>query len=262
MDLRVALTQLGADPALLSDAERTQLDQEGYLFLDGLLSSGEVAGLIAAVTSLEAIEGEDAGSEFNQEAGALRLSDLVNKDPRFDICYTHPKILAAVAHVLESDFKLSSLNARAALPGSGHQALHMDYRRSAHEPLSAPDTPRGHYVVCNSLWMLTDFTPQNGATRVVPGTHRLNQAPADVLEDAAAAHPNQILVTGQAGTVVIFNSHLWHGGTTNQSEEPRRALHSYFCRRDLPQQLDQRKYLRPETRKRLSEAARTILDVD
>ena len=200
-------------------------------------------------------------ASLTREAGALRLSDLVNKDPIFDICFTHPKLLAGIAHVLKSDIKLSSLNARAALPGHGLQALHMDYRRSPQEPLSAPETPAGTYVVCNSLWMLTDFTAENGATRVVPGTHLLNQHPADTLADPTATHPDEVLVTGKAGTVVIFNSHLWHGGTTNQTKELRRALHSYYCRRDLTQQLDQRAYLRPETRSRLSDAALTILDV-
>jgi ectoine hydroxylase-related dioxygenase (phytanoyl-CoA dioxygenase family) len=60
---------------------------------------------------------------------------------------------------------------------------------------------------------------------------------------------------------VIFNSHLWHGGTLNTSERPRRALHAYFCRRGLKQQLDQRAYVRPQTLARLSRATRYILGV-
>ena len=63
------------------------------------------------------------------------------------------------------------------------------------------------------------------------------------------------------GTVVIFNSHLWHGGTQNLSDRPRRALHSYFTRRGDQQQLDQKKYIRPQTLARLSPAALFILDV-
>jgi ectoine hydroxylase-related dioxygenase (phytanoyl-CoA dioxygenase family) len=70
-----------------------------------------------------------------------------------------------------------------------------------------------------------------------------------------------VLLTAPAGTVVVFNSHLWHGGTKNRSDRPRRALHSYFGRRSRGQQLDQKKYARPETLARLSPAARFILDV-
>ena len=67
-------------------------------------------------------------------------------------------------------------------------------------------------------------------------------------------------LTAPAGTVVVFNSHLWHGGTQNRSDRARRALHSYFARRSRGQQLDQKKYARPETLARLSPAARFILD--
>ena len=59
----------------------------------------------------------------------------------------------------------------------------------------------------------------------------------------------------------MAGSHLWHGGTKNRSDRPRRALHSYFGRRGRGQQLDQKKYARPATLARLSPAARFILDV-
>ena len=83
----------------------------------------------------------------------------------------------------------------------------------------------------------------------------------EALADQAAPHPDEVLLTAPAGTVVVFNSHLWHGGTKNRSDQPRRALHSYFGRRSRGQQLDQKKYARPETLARLSPAARFILDV-
>ena len=67
----------------------------------------------------------------------------------------------------------------------------------------------GDYYVCNSIWVLTDFTENNGATRVVPRSHNSRQHPRDVLEDAKAPHPDQVLLTAEAGTVVIFNAHTW-----------------------------------------------------
>jgi ectoine hydroxylase-related dioxygenase (phytanoyl-CoA dioxygenase family) len=167
------------------------------------------------------------------------------------VCFSHPRVLAAMRHVL-GEFRLSSLNSRAALPGEGHQALHAD---SGH-----PVEP-GAYEVCNSIWLLDDFTPENGATRVVPGSHRRGTMPADEMPDPAARHPDQIQLTGRAGTVVIFNSHLWHGGTKNHTDKPRRAMHSYFALRHLPQQLDQQSYLRVNTYNRLTPAQHFILDV-
>ena len=83
-------------------------------------------------------------------------------------------MLAAIAHVLHNDLKLSSLNARAALPGEGLQRLHVDWRGGV-----AP----GDYYVCNSIWLLDDFTAENGATRVVPGSHRSGKAPKEEMPD-------------------------------------------------------------------------------
>ncbi len=159
-------------------------------------------------------------------------------------------MLACVAHVL-GDFALSSLNSRAALPGQGHQALHAE---------GAP-VGLGPYQVCNSIWLLDDFTEDNGATRVVPGSHRRTVSVRDTMPDPAAAHPGEVKLTAPAGTVVVFNSHLWHGGTLNRTGSQRRALHSYFTHRGNAQQLNQRKYIRPETLARISPAARFILDV-
>ena len=96
---------------------------------------------------------------------------------------------------------------------------------------------------------------------MVPGSHKFPQRAREALADPAASHPDEVQLIAPAGTVVVFNSHLWHGGTMNRTDRPRRALHSYFTRRANGQQLDQKKYARPQTLARLSPAARFILDV-
>jgi ectoine hydroxylase-related dioxygenase (phytanoyl-CoA dioxygenase family) len=252
MNTQAALHALGVRDDTLTEAERTQLDTDGFLPLFGILTPEQIVAITSRLAALLADEGAQAGKEVHQEAGTDRLSDLVNKDPLFAICFTHPRVLAGIAHVLNGDLKLSSLNSRTALPGEGLQALHADWSGSV-----AP----GDYQVCNSIWLLDDFTERNGATRVVPGTHRSGSLPRDSMPDPKAAHPHEQMLLAPAGTVVIFNSHVWHGGTLNRTDQPRRALHSYFCRRKQPQQLDQRAYIRPATYERLSEAARYILDV-
>jgi ectoine hydroxylase-related dioxygenase (phytanoyl-CoA dioxygenase family) len=83
-----------------------------------------------------------------------------------------------------------------------------------------------------------------------------------VLDDLNAVHPEEILVTGSAGTVVVMNAHLWHGGTANRTAAERRALHGFYCRCDIPQQQYQKKLLRPETQAALDPALRKILALD
>lgn len=252
MKVQEALEILGVRDDTLTDAERSALDRDGFLRLDGILTQEQIDTMRSRIEELQNAEGIEAGKEVHQEAGADRLANLVNKGDIFEICFTHPRVLAAIAHVLGGDLKLSSLNSRAALPGQGLQALHADWGGAV-----APDA----YQVCNSIWLLDDFTEENGATRLVPGTHRIGHVPGDLMPDPAATHPDQTLLIAPAGSVAIFNSHTWHGGTLNRSAQPRRAIHSYFCRREQPQQLNQRTYITPTTYNRLSEAARVLLDV-
>ena len=249
--MATALAELGVTQATLADETRERLDRDGYAVLLGVLSGQELEAIRIRLAELLVAEGEAAGLEVHQEAGTNRLADLVNKGPMFKPCFTEPRVLACVGHVL-GDFKLSSLNFREALPGQGNQALHADYGGPA---------PDSGFQVCNSIWLLDDFTADNGATRVVPGSHRSDTVPRLAMPDPTAAHPDQVLLIAPAGTVVVFNSHVWHGGTVNHTDRPRRALHSYFARRERGQQTDQKKYLRPETLAGLSPAARFVLDV-
>lgn len=252
MDMTQALAQLGVTDDTLTADEIQHLDERGYLPLHNILSPDQIKMMRQRLDEIARSEGDQAGTEVHQEAGTTRLSNLVNKDPMFDICFTHPRVLAAMNHVLQGDFKLSSLNSRASLPGEGLQALHADWGEAV-----APD----NFQVCNSIWLLVDFTEENGATRVVPGSHRSGQTPSQALDDPKAPHPDEVLLTAPAGTVVIFNSHTWHGGTVNRTDSPRYALHSYFCRRHQPQQLNQKAYLDEATIQRLPPATRYILDV-
>ncbi len=218
------------------------------------MSPALLQGLRARVEELFAIEGPTAGSEFRQEAGTRRLANLVDKGEFFREIVAMPRILEQIQAVIGPNFKLSSLNARSANPHSeSDQPLHVDMG-------GIPDEEG--YWVCNTIWMLDDFTPDNGATRVVPGTHLLKKLPQDVLPDVFAPHPDQELVLGKAGTVVVMNAHAWHGGTANRTAAPRRALHGFYCRRDKPQQQYQKQLLRPETQLALTPVQRKVLALD
>lgn len=256
-----ALEVLGASEDLLSAEEISSLDEQGFVVFPSLLGRDVLEGLRGRFEELVALEGMHAGKEVDtKEVGVRRLADLVNKGQVFEVCYSQPKVLSAIAHVFGGrEFKLSSLNGRDAALGTGAQPLHEDWNDYKQD--GSFRTPGDPFYVVNSLWMLDDFTADNGATRVVPGTHKM-RAPRFYLDDPLAEHPDQLSVTGPAGTVVVFNSHLWHGGTNNTSGRVRRALHSYFVTREFDQQLDQRSYITEETYHRLSPAQRYLLDVE
>jgi ectoine hydroxylase-related dioxygenase (phytanoyl-CoA dioxygenase family) len=235
----------------MTDADRKQLDEQGYLVLPGLMSPDLLDRVRRRVDELFEEEGAAAGAEFKTEPGARRLANCVNKGRVFEEVILTPEVLEAMAHVLGPEFKLSSLNVRSADPHSPcDQPLHADSAAIADE--------RGYWV-CNSVWMLDDFTEDNGATRMAPGSHRWNRLPPPEMYDP---HPQQQLVLGTAGDVVVMNAHMWHGGTANRTGAPRRAMHVYYTRSDKPQQQWQKKWLSPEVQARLSPDARRILALD
>ena len=119
MDIARALDALGAHQGVLTEQNRNDLDEKGYTVLPDVIDDEWLEALRTRFEELCEKEGVHAGIEVHQEQGTRRLSDLCNKGSVFDRVYTHPKVLAAIHHVIGRSFKLSSLNARDALPGEG-----------------------------------------------------------------------------------------------------------------------------------------------
>jgi ectoine hydroxylase-related dioxygenase (phytanoyl-CoA dioxygenase family) len=233
---------------------KRRLDEEGYVVLEDFMGPALLTELRGRFQELFAAEGDQSGSEFKQEPGCRRLANMVDKGEVFRTIIAMPRVLELVGQVLGPEFKLSSLNARSVNPGgAGAQPLHVD--------MAAIPDERGFWV-CNTVWMLDDFTPENGTLRVVPGSHLWRRLPGPEEADPAAGHADQVLVTGRAGTVVVMNAHLWHAGTANRTISTRTAVHAFYCRGDKPQQQYQKRLLRPEVQQSLSPPLRALLALD
>ena len=229
--------------AALTSAEQEALDRDGYVVFPGVIDADWLGRLRKAF--------EEAASQDRKpgkETGTRHANDLVNGDAVFEGVYSHPKILASVYHVLRCPFRLSQIGGRDPLPGFGQQGLHADwFVRAKGEP----------FRVVTTICLLDDFTANNGATRLVPGTHRLLTHPPKSLAAPANRHPEQKIIIAKAGSVLAFNGHLWHSGTLNDSNLPRRVLQCVFVGRNE---------LRSSTLKcdepdHLSPAARYVLGV-
>jgi len=270
MNTEMALAQMGISAADLTPEQRSKFDGDGYFIAEDVFRQAEVEEMRSEFERLRSIEGDFGGHEVHIEPGAPRLSNLFNKSPAFDRCLSCKPTLAAAAYLL-GEIRVYSLNARNPLKGQGQQPLHSDVPRV---------TPTDWRVV-NSMVMLDDMTPDNGPTRVVPGSHkwapinvpdvnmaevrRIEVRPEDeaiIPKDPYASHPKEIRLTGKAGSVAVINGHIWHGGTRNQSGAPRRVLHLAIARRDLPQQLNEREHLTPELYARASPAQKFLLDIE
>lgn len=238
----------------VTDSQRQQLDERGYVILKDFMSGALLSALREKIEQLFDAEGESAGSEFKQEAGCRRLANLANKGQIFRDTIVEPILLELVRHVLGPEIKLSSLNARSVNPHFGSsQPLHCD--------MSAIPDERGYWV-CNSVWVLDDFTEDNGALRAIPGSHRYHKSPQEVLDDPTQPHPDQVVLTAPAGSLIVMNAHLWHGGLANQTSCARTAMHVFFARRDKPQQQYQKQLLSRAVQESLSPQLRDLLAID
>jgi ectoine hydroxylase-related dioxygenase (phytanoyl-CoA dioxygenase family) len=237
----------------LQQAKR-ELDERGFVVLPGFIDLDWLAELQQTTECLFDLEGAKAGSEFKTEAGSRRLANLVNKGEVFQRVVAERRLLSFIEMVLGAEFKLSSLNARSANP-------HNEISQPLHADMGAIADEHGYWV-CNSVWMLDDFTTDNGPIRVVPGSHRWKQLPQDVMPDPSSPHSDEEIITGPAGTVVVMNAHAWHGGTANRTDSPRTALHAFYARRDKPQQQYQRELLSERVQASLNSDLQKILALD
>jgi ectoine hydroxylase-related dioxygenase (phytanoyl-CoA dioxygenase family) len=193
------------------------IDATGFAVVADVLAEAEVARALAAL---------DAVFEQEQSLAATRdwLTDeyrvsyaLPVKHPVFLELCAHPGLLAVARAVLGADCVLAAFNGLSMVPGGGGQPLHADHR----EP--APGTCLYLHLVC----ALDPFGPANGATRLVPGTHR--EAVSD--EDAVRREDDAEVVEMAAGSALAFDGSLLQAGSANTTDRPRRALHVFFCRR-------------------------------
>jgi hypothetical protein len=247
-EMRAALEALGWRDGLLDGAQEEQLRREGWLLLPDALRADELPALREAF---------DRIARIDNRADELLL-DLLNKEPLFARCLEHPPMLHAIGLVLQWGFKLHSLHGRNPLESTAAQELHSDW--PAGEPLRQVLPP--DFLICNAAWLLDDMDPGNGATRLVPGSHRRGRRPHDGPGDWFAPQPDEIRITAPAGSLLIFNGHCWHSATPNRDGRPRRTLFSAFCRRHIrqPEGEVQRDLLRLGLRRRLGPGHLYLLD--
>ena len=188
------------------------------------------------------------GHDVRIGSTSTRVSDFVNRGPEFDDVYVFPPLLEACCRVIGRPFKLSSFHARTLRPRTPAEELHVDVRRDS------ADWPLLGFVL-----MVDEFRPDNGATRLVPGSHRWPGTPADCMSDLRADHPGQALACGAAGSLLVFDGSAWHGHTANTSSGPRRSLQGAFIPQDGRAGTEFAARMQPEMRARLGPLARQVL---
>lgn len=197
-------------------AAQQRFAEDGYVVLEGLIPLEQVERLKQALLSLEERHGFGYATTSFEGLRTIRINNLLAYDEAFWEVPLQPSVLALCEALLDRELLLSSLCSLTMGPGQTAQPLHEDTQQ-----LALP-RPRPSLAV-NAIWALSDFTEANGATRLVPGSHKYDHAPA------YGAQVETAVATMPAGSVMLFDSALWHMGGANTTDERRYALSCYYC---------------------------------
>lgn len=254
-------------PRPTSDGQlmRDQLDEFGYCLIGNALTPDVVSRLQRRLIEQAEMECRlhNHKNPANTDPVNQWVGMLLNKGEVFMELIQHDQCMSLLEYLLGADYLISCVDAQIQHPGAGDMPLHTDQwwmpvPVSSNEVGTRPaDKARGQdgardpapsakpiasIAEANVMWMVTDFTEENGATRIVPGSHRSGRQP-----DPTIPHPvATVAATGPAGTAIAFDGRIWHAGAANRSGASRYGITSAGCGPQFRQIENYSRGLRPE----------------
>jgi ectoine hydroxylase-related dioxygenase (phytanoyl-CoA dioxygenase family) len=205
------------------DRARTQFERFGYCIIQDALTPETVAQLRARLVEQAAAEQEAGlawmdGDPGNARPPNQRVWALMNKGKAFVDLLDHPLVDQFLPDYLGLNFLLSNYQANIAAPGGKAMYLHTD------QIGVQPPLPQVRFGV-NFLWFLDDVTEANGGTRLLAGSHIGDVAPANIFRTDGTE-----FAAGPKGSVLIFDSRIWHGTGANVTDRKRHIILAYYVR--------------------------------
>lgn len=222
-----------------------RIARDGYTILERALEPELVDELADTLLRLE--RERDVRPALNGFEGhrTVRIYNLLALHRVFERVPVHPAVLPIAEGVIGEGCLISSLSSIAIDPDEVAQPIHADDQLI---PLDKPHNP----IICNSMWALTDFTEANGATRLVPGSHRrANPDFGGKYETIAAEMPK--------GSVLVWDGALWHGGGANRTGTRRTGIAMNYCAGFIRQQENQQLGIPREIARRFSPRLRELV---
>ncbi len=200
-----------------------QLRDAGYVIFEDLLDARKLREVREAFRVMHANRpmGDTDFAGFRTK----RHYNLVARTRVLDELFLHPRVVAAIEAHLDDQIQLSIASSVEMYPGETAQPFHRD---DAYYPIARPHMP----LSVNTMWAIDDFTADNGATLLIPGSHRS----ADAEPDAGAPVTRAVM---RAGSVLVWDGSLFHAGGANASDAPRLGVTVVYCRAWLRQQENQ-----------------------
>lgn len=203
-----------------------EIAERGFTIVPAVLVPEEADALRLDLERLERELEIEPGPNPFEGFRTRRIYNLLVHGKRYEAIPVHPRVLPIVEGVLDPGCLVSSLSSIAIGPGESAQMIHADDQLI---PLTKPHAA----IVCNTMWALTDFEEANGATRLVPGSHRFDHSPDP------QGHYDSVAAEMPKGSVLIWHGSLWHGGGANHSAGRRVGIAMNYCAGFIRQQENQ-----------------------
>ena len=189
-----------------------ELDECGFVIIPNLISTAEANRMAERWM-------ESRGQQADADKLVQNLRAVSNHDDQdiFVPPITNPAYLELARHLLGPDFQLAEVGGLWIKPGAPAQSFHADVPVGWF-PQSGLPVPDACFVV-NSIWMLTDFSLENGATQLIPYTHHSRRVPRPNVD----YKQHRLSAEGPAGSVVIFHGSIWHRGGANVTQNKQRV---------------------------------------
>jgi ectoine hydroxylase-related dioxygenase (phytanoyl-CoA dioxygenase family) len=223
------------DATIEAHAERVRAD--GWSVVENAIAPDLVDELNEDLLRLERALGIVPADNLFEGLHTTRIYNLLVHGRLYERVPVHPNVLPIVERVLDPGLLISSLSSIAIGPDESAQLIHADDQIIS---MPKPHPP----IICNTMWAITDFTEENGATRLCPGTHTADHSP-DPLEQY-----DSIPAEMSKGSVLVWVGSLWHGGGANRTNQRRVGVAMNYCAGYLRQQENQQLGIPVETARR------------
>jgi ectoine hydroxylase-related dioxygenase (phytanoyl-CoA dioxygenase family) len=202
-----------------------RIRQDGYTILRNVIEESLIDDLVKALAKLEHELKDTPGIDAPEGCRTTRIHNLLSHGAPFDQVPVHSAVLPIVEGVLDRGCLISSMSWVAINTGERAEPIHVEDQVI---PLDKPHRP----ILFDCVWALSNFTPGNGATRVVKGSHKLPSPEYGVTYETTAAEMPR-------GSVLIMDGALWRGAGAHISGGRRLAISMNYCAGFLRQQENQ-----------------------
>jgi ectoine hydroxylase-related dioxygenase (phytanoyl-CoA dioxygenase family) len=238
------MTAENAVPRLSRDATaddvRAALAASGCAVIEGLVDESVMDAIQSDIAPF--IDATPFGSDDFVGHRTRRTGALIARSPAFRQLAVHPLVLGTLDLVLgdhATSYQLHLTQVIAIGPGEPGQIVHRDQWA-----FDFFEFPSGFEVECHTMWAMNDFTEENGATRVIPGSHRSADKLRPGYDETVAAEMPK-------GSVFIYVGSVYHGGGANRSDETRLGINVGYTLSWLRQEENQYLACAPEIAREL-----------